>query len=82
MAIPALTAAGVFELARGFEDIVALGVGQMLLGVVVAFGTAYASIAWLLKFVASNSLRPFIGYRVALGLAVLVALGAGWISAT
>ncbi len=82
MAIPALTAAGVFELARGYDDIVALGVGQMLVGVVVAFGTAYASIAWLLRFVASNSLRPFIGYRVALGLAVLVALWAGWISAT
>ena len=37
--------------------------------IVVAFGTAYASIAWLLRFVATNSLRPFIWYRVALGLA-------------
>ncbi len=82
MAIPALTAAGIFELARGFDDVVSLGVGQMLVGVVVAFGTAYASIAWLLRFVASNSLRPFIWYRVALGAAVVVALSAGWISAT
>ncbi len=82
MAIPALTAAGVFELARGFDDVVALGVGQMLVGVAVAFGTAYASIAWLLRFVASNSLRPFIWYRVALGLLVAVALSAGWITAT
>ena len=54
----------------------------MLLGVVVAFATAYASIAWLLRFVASNSLRPFIWYRIALGLAVIVALTAGWITAT
>ncbi len=82
MAIPALTAAGIFELARGFDDVVALGVGQMLVGVVVAFGTAYASIAWLLRFVATNSLRPFIWYRIALGLGVIVALVAGWISAT
>jgi undecaprenyl-diphosphatase len=82
MAIPALTAAGLFELARGFDDVVALGVGQMLVGVAVAFGTAYASIAWLLRFVASNSLRPFIWYRVALGLLVAVALSAGWITAT
>jgi undecaprenyl-diphosphatase len=82
MAIPALTAAGVFELARGFDDVVALGVGQMLVGVLVAFGTAYASIAWLLRFVASNSLRPFIWYRVGLGLLVAVALSAGWITAT
>ena len=47
--------------------------GRCSLGIVVAFGTAYASIAWLLRFVASNSLRPFIWYRVALGLAVIVA---------
>ena len=67
MAIPALTAAA-FELARGTEDVLALGVGQMVVGVVVAFVTAYASIAWLLRFVATNSLRPFIWYRVGLGL--------------
>ena len=82
MAIPALTAAGIFELARGTEDVLALGVGQVLLGVVVAFGSAYASIAWLLRFVATNSLRPFIWYRVALGLFVAVALVTGWMTAT
>ena len=82
MAIPALTAAGIFELARGTEAVLELGVGQMLVGVVVAFATAYASIAWLLRFVATNSLRPFIWYRVALGLALAAALSAGWISAT
>jgi undecaprenyl-diphosphatase len=59
-----------------------LGVGPMLVGIVVAFGTAYASIAWLLRFVASNSLRPFIWYRVGLGVLVAVALSAGWITAT
>ncbi|HET7821038.1 MAG TPA: undecaprenyl-diphosphate phosphatase [Ornithinibacter sp.] len=82
MAIPALTAAGLFEAARGKDDLVGLGLGPMLLGIVVAFATAYASIAWLLRFVASNSLRPFIFYRVALGLLVIVALSAGWITAT
>ena len=82
LAIPALTAAGVFEAARGTEYLPDLGIGQMAVGVVVAFGTAYASIAWLLRFVASNSLRPFIWYRIALGLGVALALAAGWITAT
>jgi undecaprenyl-diphosphatase len=82
LAIPALTAAGLFETYHGWDDLVGLGFGPMLVGVVVAFATAYASIAWLLRFVASNSLRPFIWYRIALGLAVIVALVAGWISAT
>jgi undecaprenyl-diphosphatase len=82
MAIPALTAAGLFEAAKGKDELSALGVGPMLVGIVVAFATAYASIAWLLRFVASNSLRPFIWYRIGLGLLVIVGLLAGWITAT
>lgn len=82
MAIPALTAAGLFELVDAFHDLKALGVGQMLVGIVVAFVTAYASIAWLLRFVASNSLRPFVWYRVALGLLLAGALASGVMSAT
>lgn len=82
MAIPALTAAGVFEAVQERDHILALGVPQMVLGMVVAFVVAYASIAWLLRFVASNSLRSFVTYRVVLGAAVIVALSAGWLSAT
>jgi len=82
MAIPALTAAGLFEVVSARHDLGALGVGQMLVGVVVAFATAYAAIAWLLRFVASNSQRVFIWYRVGLGLLVIVALLAGWVTAT
>ncbi len=82
MAIPALTAAGLFELVSARHDLGTLGVGQMLVGIAVAFVVAYASIAWLLRFVATNSLRPFVWYRVALGLGMAVALAAGWLSAT
>ncbi|KRE62790.1 undecaprenyl-diphosphate phosphatase [Nostocoides sp. Soil756] len=82
MAIPALTAAGLFELVDARHDLAVLGVGQMLVGILVAFVTAYASIAWLLRFVATNSLRPFVWYRVALGVLLVVALAAGWVSAT
>ena len=48
----------------------------------MSFVVAYASIAWLLRFVATNSIRSFVSYRVVLGAAVIVALAAGWISAT
>ena len=81
-AIGALTAAGIFQLVDEWTALQTLGAGQMLVGIVVAFVTAYASIAWLLRFVATNSLRPFIGYRLGLGAALVVALGAGWMSAT
>ena len=52
------------------------------LGVVVAFGVAYASIAWLLKFVAGHKLTAFVLYRVVLGLAIAAAVGAGALPAT
>jgi undecaprenyl-diphosphatase len=43
---------------------------------------AYASIAWLLRFVAGHSIGKFVPYRVGLGLLLIVALSAGWITAT
>ncbi|MGL5928865.1 MAG: undecaprenyl-diphosphate phosphatase, partial [Dermatophilaceae bacterium] len=46
------------------------------------FVTAYASIAWLLRFVATNSLRPFVWYRLALGAVLTAALATGWLAAT
>jgi undecaprenyl-diphosphatase len=80
MAIPALTAAGLYELKDANTSVV--GVGQMALGVVVAFVVAYAAIAWLLRFVAHHPITVFIWYRVALGIALVVALGTGYLSAT
>jgi undecaprenyl-diphosphatase len=82
MAIPALTAAGLFELVDAWPHLKTLGFGQMAVGIVVAFVTAYASIAWLLRFVATNSLRPFVWYRIGLGVLLAVALATGTMSAT
>jgi undecaprenyl-diphosphatase len=48
----------------------------------VSFVVAYASIAWLLRFVAGNSIAKFVPYRVGLGVLLLVALSAGWMTAT
>ena len=79
LAIPALTAAGLFEAVT--TDLATLGVGQMAVGIVVAFGVAYASIAWLLRFVAGHTLIPFVWYRVALGVLLIVALAGGWMTA-
>ncbi len=82
LAIPALTAAGLYEAAKERDALSGLGFGPMALGVVIAFVVAYASIAWLLRFVSGHTLRPFVWYRFALGAGLLVALAAGWTSAT
>lgn len=80
LAIPALTAAGLFQALT--TDISGLGVGQMALGIIVAFVVAYASIAWLLRFVAGHTLNWFVAYRVALGAVLIGLLGFGVMSAT
>ncbi|HRC08025.1 MAG TPA: undecaprenyl-diphosphate phosphatase [Miltoncostaeales bacterium] len=80
LAIPALTAAGVFEAIT--TDLSQLGGGQMLVGIAVAFVVAYASIAWLLKFVAGHTLTSFVSYRVVLGVVLLVLLASGVMGAT
>lgn len=81
LAIPALTAAGLFQTYEARADLPGLGMGPMAVGVVVSFAVAYASIAWLLRFVQSNSLLSFVWYRVGLGAVLLVVLAAGWMPA-
>ena len=80
LSIPALLAAGLFELkdALGGE----IGVGETVVGTVVAFVVAYASIAWLLRFVAHHSIVKFVPYRLALAAAIVVALVAFEVSPT
>ncbi len=80
LSIPALTAAGLYELPDALDG--SLDVGPMVVGAVVAFVVAFASVAWLLKFVAHHTIAWFVPYRVVLGLAILALLGAGVISAT
>ncbi|WP_254451003.1 undecaprenyl-diphosphate phosphatase [Aeromicrobium stalagmiti] len=48
LGIPSLTAAGLY----GLKDVSGIGVGPAVVGTLVSFVVAYASVAWLLKFVA------------------------------
>jgi undecaprenyl-diphosphatase len=83
LGIPALTAAGVLEAVSQAAQISAT-VGWMptLVGIVVSFIVGYASIAWLLKFVANHSLVSFVWYRMAAGVIIIGLLAAGAIAAT
>lgn len=81
LAIPALTAAGIYQAVEARHELPGLGFGPMAVGILVSFIVAYASIAWLLRFVRSNSLKSFIWYRVALGLIVIFVLSMGWMQA-
>jgi undecaprenyl-diphosphatase len=80
LGIPALTAAGLFELKDALKGDT-VGVPALAVGTVVSFIVAYASIAWLLRFVVRHSIVTFVWYRVALGVVLIVALGGGWLAA-
>ncbi|MDR1824920.1 MAG: undecaprenyl-diphosphate phosphatase [Bifidobacteriaceae bacterium] len=82
LGIPALTASGLFQAAKAYDDIAA-GVGWAATGVatLVSLGVAYLSIAWLLRFVASNKFTGFVIYRVVAAAAIAVLLVAGVIAA-
>ncbi|MFJ9152390.1 undecaprenyl-diphosphate phosphatase [Streptomyces sp. NPDC102270] len=75
LGIPALTGAGIYEL----KDALGAGVGAapLAVGTAVSFVVAYASIAWLLKFVAKYSFNAFVIYRVIVGLLLFGLLTTG-----
>ncbi|MBK3577866.1 undecaprenyl-diphosphate phosphatase [Streptomyces sp. MBT65] len=75
LGIPALTGAGIYEL----KDALGAGVGAapLAVGTIVSFVVAYASIAWLLKFVAKHSFNAFVIYRIVIGLLLFGLLGTG-----
>jgi undecaprenyl-diphosphatase len=81
LGIPALTAAGLYELKDALHGN-SVGVPALVVGTLVSFVVAYASIAWLLRFVVRHSIVTFVWYRVGLGVVLAVALGVGWLSAT
>jgi undecaprenyl-diphosphatase len=76
LAIPAVLASGFYQaLDIGSDPAVAWG--PTILATVIAFAIGYAVIAWLIRYVSTNSYMPFVIYRVSLGTVVLVLLGTG-----
>ncbi|QXE34036.1 undecaprenyl-diphosphate phosphatase [Streptomyces sp. GMY02] len=75
LGIPALTGAGLYEL----KDALGTGVDALplIVGTAVSFAVAYASIAWLLKFVARHSFNAFVLYRIIIGVLLFGLLGTG-----
>ena len=83
LGIPALTAAGLYEALGEYRNISeTVGWGPTLVGMTVSFVVAYASIAWLLRFVATNKFTAFVIYRIVAGLAIIVLLLTGVVTPT
>ncbi|HKZ78715.1 MAG TPA: undecaprenyl-diphosphate phosphatase [Pyrinomonadaceae bacterium] len=82
LSIPAIAASGIFELRAAIvklpsDSYLSLAVATMVSGIV-----GYASIWFLLRFLRAHSTGIFIFYRLIVGGLILVALSAGYLSAS
>jgi undecaprenyl-diphosphatase len=80
LGIPALVGAGIYELKDALNGDV--GAVELLVGTVVSFVVAYASVAWLLRYVAKHTIEIFAFYRVLLGIVLIILLSTSTITAT
>lgn len=78
LSLPAIFAAGVFELLEARHEILAGGLGRpTLIATVIAFFVGWASIDWLMKFLRRHPTYLFILYRLVVGGIILSLLASG-----
>ncbi|MGN6607839.1 MAG: undecaprenyl-diphosphate phosphatase [Jatrophihabitans sp.] len=82
LSIPAVLLSGLYEAYSHAGDRNAPGAGVTIVATIVAFVVGFASIAWLMRYIARHSTMIFIGYRIALGILLIVLLSAGVLHAT
>ncbi len=79
MSVPVIGGAVVFKLAKLVRDGVPSGfVTPMIVGVVAAAISGWLAIATLMKIVTTRSFKPFVIYRIAAGVAVLLISATTW----
>jgi undecaprenyl-diphosphatase len=78
LGIPAITLAGLVELKTLLEEGLGdAGLVPLIVGVISALVFSYLSIAWLLRFLQTQSTWVFIWYRLVFGVAILGAIATG-----
>lgn len=81
LSVPAVVASGLFELRKiGGEGGAHPSASMTAIAAVFAFISGYAAIAFLLRWLTTHNLRPFVIYRIIVGVLVLVLAGFGVIS--
>ena len=79
LGIPLLGAAGLYSLYKARHTIsqVTGGTSALLIGTVVSFVVALASVSWLLRYVSRHDFRGFAIYRVIAGIVILILVAVG-----
>lgn len=81
LGVPAIAGAGLFEMKDALAALGDDGWAPLALGTAVAALAGYASIAWLLRFLARRTLVPFVAYRIVMAIALVLLLLAGLVPA-
>ncbi|HKO56857.1 MAG TPA: undecaprenyl-diphosphatase UppP [Thermoanaerobaculia bacterium] len=79
MSIPAVGGAGVLELVHERSHLASLGWTSIIVSIVVAFISGYASIWFLLRYLRTHTTHVFIYYRYVLGAVMIALLASGWL---
>ncbi|GAA0519599.1 undecaprenyl-diphosphate phosphatase [Deinococcus depolymerans] len=80
LGVPTLGGAALLDFIKSRDILAEIGVGNVLLGAGVSFVVAYLSIGWLLRFVSTNTFKPFAIYRVVVGVLILILIATGVLS--
>ena len=71
MSVPAITLAGLYEGAKNYKH---LGGGMLtptMIATAVSFVVGYLVIGWLITFLSTKGPRPFVAYRVIVGILII-----------
>ncbi len=79
LSVPSVVAAGIYEAYKERHSIGGALLMPTLVATTVSFFVGYASIAFLMKYLQRRGIGPFVLYRIALGVLLLVLLGQGTI---
>lgn len=81
LGIPAVVLSGLLELVELFEiGLENVGILGLVAGLITSTIFSYISIVWMIRFLEKHSTWWFVGYRVAFGIVILLALNAKLIS--
>ena len=81
LSVPAVVLSGLFELRKvGDSTGASVGIAPTVIATVLAFGSGYFAISFLLRYVRTHNFAVFIVYRVAVGVLMLVLVAAGAVS--
>lgn len=75
LAVPAVLASGLYEFAKTYKDLDSGQLTATVVATVVSFAVGFSVIVGLLRYLSRGSFMPFVVWRIAVGVLLLVLLG-------